>query len=81
MIWLICLPTLWRMRGGFGLVVIVVMTTVFSLGWFALMAVAQSLSLGPGPLVFGVGLLAGSFLFGVFVSLVRDRIVAELIHR
>jgi hypothetical protein len=69
------------MRGGVGLVVIVVMTAAFSLGWFALMAVVQSLSLGPGPFVFGVGLLAGSFLFGVFVSLVRDRIVPELIHR
>ena len=69
------------MRGGVGLVVIVVSTAVFSLGWFALMAVLQSMSLGPGPAVFGAGLLAGSFLFGIFVSLVRDRIVAEFIHR
>ncbi|MEO1062303.1 MAG: hypothetical protein AAFZ07_12865 [Actinomycetota bacterium] len=69
------------MRGGVGLVVIVVLTALFSLGWFALMAVVHSLSIGPGPVVFAAGLLAGSFLFGVFVSLVRDRIVPELVHR
>ncbi len=69
------------MRGGVGLIVIVVSTAAFSLGWFALMAVVQSMSLGPGPVVFGAGLLAGSFLFGIFVSIVRDRLVAELIHR
>lgn len=69
------------MRGGVGLVVIVVSTAAFSLGWFALMAVAQSMALGPGPAVFGAGLLAGSFLFGILVSLVRDRLVPELIHR
>ncbi|MEM8902312.1 MAG: hypothetical protein AAGA17_08170 [Actinomycetota bacterium] len=69
------------MRGGLGLVVIVVLTAGFSLGWFALMAVLESMAFGPGPLVFGVGLVAGSFLFGVFVSLVRDRIVPQPAQR
>ena len=81
MIGWVCVPTLSSMRGGVGLIVIVVSTAVFSLGWFPLMAVVQSMSLAPGPVVFVPGLLAGSFLFGIFVSLVRDRIVPELIHR
>lgn len=63
------------------IVVIVVCTALFSVVWFAGMAVVHAAFVGSNVVAFGAQLVVGSMLFGVVVSLLRDHVIPGLDRR